>query len=204
MIENSILIIKVKTLICVCYFVIGHCRNNILLSSHQLSQVKSSCLSVSCFCNPWVQRLNLSTTVGSSGNQISPKDPCYNSIRHTFRWLIKNIHICMSRVPVRSTEAVLKIYYQLQWLNAWSYTCNFPNVTLVSLSTLQRTVRHNSITVTFNSLGGSVGEQINDLFYSTVFIGCFRWSTDFILTRLSYFCFSLIFRLLILIAASFL
>lgn len=59
---------------------------HMFLPPDHLSRVKSNCLSVLslfvCFileCKEW----------------ISPKDPRYNSIRHTFRGLIKNIHICM-------------------------------------------------------------------------------------------------------------
>lgn len=59
---------------------------HMFLRPDHLSRVKSNCLSVlslfMCFileCKEW----------------ISPKDPRYNSIRHTFRGLIKNIHICI-------------------------------------------------------------------------------------------------------------
>lgn len=59
---------------------------HMFLPPDHLSWVKSNCLSVLslfvCFileCKEWIR----------------PKDPRYNSIRHTFRGLIKNIHICM-------------------------------------------------------------------------------------------------------------
>lgn len=72
-------------------------------------------------CTEWIVQLLQTTWIW-----ISPKDLCYNSIRHTFRQLIKNNHICISRVPVSTTETALKIYYQFQRLMPTAAIAIFP------------------------------------------------------------------------------